>query len=461
MMHGTSWSVSRSVMVGLASLIAAAAFGAADGVSPGEVDQLVDVESRCPTFSWRALGAARGYELVAYEIRDDQEIANLDGQSLTADPIALYQRLPAGVTSWTPSLDRCLRRGGRYVWFVRARGAGDNGPETGSDWSRGRFFRVSATPSRTEIEAVLEFLRGNAGSEAPGSPGRAKAGPRNARSKAETSVAGRPSLRAKKSPASGDGTFYVQGDGTVFGNAFLYNCAAPTTYYPDLDGDTFGDESKPTKACTALSGFITTGGDCDDAQATINPSATEVCDGIDNDCNGSVDDGDPGGGGSCDTGQLGVCGPGTEHCQGGALTCVADQSPSAEVCDGLDNDCNGAIDDGSASGGQCGTSDVGACRYGSYQCTDGAMTCVGNVDPTPETCNNIDDNCDGTTDEGDPGGGAACDTGLLGVCEAGTTHCEGGTLTCVQDTSPSPENCSDGVDNDCDGLVDGADPDCA
>ncbi len=53
-----------------------------------------------------------------------------------------------------------------------------------------------------------------------------------------------------------------------------------------------------------------------------------------------------GGGGSCDTGLLGVCAMGTRQCHDGALVCTASVQPSPERCDGLDNDCNGRVDDG-------------------------------------------------------------------------------------------------------------------
>jgi cysteine-rich repeat protein len=72
----------------------------------------------------------------------------------------------------------------------------------------------------------------------------------------------------------------------------------------------------------------------------------ETCDGLDNDCNGVVDDGNPGGGGGCSTGQPGVCGPGTVTCNGGSLVCVPNQTPGTEVCDGVDNDCDGQVDNG-------------------------------------------------------------------------------------------------------------------
>ena len=68
------------------------------------------------------------------------------------------------------------------------------------------------------------------------------------------------------------------------------------------------------------------------------------CNGLDDDCNGIVDNGNPGGGVACNTGQLGVCTPGTTVCSAGSLTCNRNTNPSTEICDGLDNDCNGSVD---------------------------------------------------------------------------------------------------------------------
>jgi hypothetical protein len=57
----------------------------------------------------------------------------------------------------------------------------------------------------------------------------------------------------------------------------------------------------------------------------------------------------------------------------------------------------------------------------------------------PEACNDLDDDCDGETDEGNPGGGGACGTGEPGVCAAGTLTCRNGAPVCLRDQGPSPE----------------------
>jgi hypothetical protein len=186
------------------------------------------------------------------------------------------------------------------------------------------------------------------------------------------------------------------------------------------------------------------------------PSA-ELCDGIDNDCDGVVDDGNPEGGVACNTGLPDNCGIGATQCSSGALVCVPDPSTTAEVCDGVDNDCDGEVDEGNpGGGGVCPTGQPGICASGTVQCTGGALVCVADEAPAAEVCDGIDNNCNGFIDEGT--GGDACDTGYLGVCAAGTNYCVNGVLECVLDQSPSKERCGDGLDNDCDGAVDESGP---
>jgi len=189
----------------------------------------------------------------------------------------------------------------------------------------------------------------------------------------------------------------------------------------------------------------------------VNPSA-EVCNGQDDNCNGSTDEGNPGGGAGCSTGQSGVCGPGTQTCTGGSLQCLRNVNPSAEACNGLDDDCDASTDEGNPGGGAaCSTGQPGVCSPGTQTCTAGTLQCIRNVNPSAELCNGQDDNCNGTTDEGNPGGGAACSTGQPGVCSAGTQTCTMGSVQCVRNVNPSAEVCN-GLDDDCDASTDEGNP---
>ncbi|MCA9608106.1 MAG: SUMF1/EgtB/PvdO family nonheme iron enzyme, partial [Myxococcales bacterium] len=122
---------------------------------------------------------------------------------------------------------------------------------------------------------------------------------------------------------------------------------------------------------------------------------------------------------------------------------------------GLDNDCDGVIDDGLGVGDPCGT-DVGACRTGVNVCRGGMIVCDGEVSGEPETCNGIDDDCDGPIDESLPVG-EACGSDE-GVCMMGGLECIDGREVCVGEVPPGTERC-DCNDNDCDGTVDEAVPD--
>jgi MYXO-CTERM domain-containing protein len=179
----------------------------------------------------------------------------------------------------------------------------------------------------------------------------------------------------------------------------------------------------------------------------------ETCDGQDNDCDGLVDE-------DLTRECASACGTGTETCESGQWVGCSAPPPGQEICDGQDNDCDGVADPGC----ECTVGDTRACGDGTGACAPGTQTCradgtwsdcEGAVGPMPEMCNGLDDDCDGVVD-GDaddevPGAGDD-DVGLAGaLCPAGQM-CKDGSCGDLGDPVVPPVSEADDASGDASGC---------
>jgi hypothetical protein len=141
---------------------------------------------------------------------------------------------------------------------------------------------------------------------------------------------------------------------------------------------------------------------------------------------------------------------------GGVTAVMPACVPSTEECDDADNDCDGKVDEDVSR--VCGNA-MPPCKQGTQACVNGAWStdCIGEVKPSPEICDGVDNDCNGTPDET-----CSCVNGMTQVCGNPTPPCKQGTQTCTDGAWPtdcagevkgSAEVC-DGLDNDCNGAVD-------
>jgi hypothetical protein len=246
-------------------------------------------------------------------------------------------------------------------------------------------------------------------------------------------------------------------------------------YYTDVDGDGYGDPATELLACEPPKGLVDNGLDCDDADPAIQPGATEICNGIDDDCDAMVDDADPDVDASTapfwytDSDRDGHGAPATavqlcsdpgdgwellgDDCDDGN----PDINPDAdELCNSRDDDCDGVVDGASALDAIDTWRDFDEDGFGDdalplryCDVLEGYVTDAGDcddMDPTiypaaPETCDDpVDRNCDGAV------GYVDADADGWWACE----ECDDSEPA----TNPDAPELCDGVDNDCNGEID-------
>ena len=269
-----------------------------------------------------------------------------------------------------------------------------------------------------------------------------------------------------------------------------------STWYIDHDADGFGSSDYTLAACAQPSGYVDNDQDCDDNAEQAFPGGVEVCDGLDNDCDGNIDpasasdaatwyaDNDSDGFGDPSTTQI-ACEEPTGY-SADASDCDdsdADVNPDGtELCDGQDNDCDGDTDEDSAADASTWYIDYDSDGYGSSsyslrgcEAPSGYVSTTTDCDDTDssvnpvasEVCDGVDNDCDGVTDPTSAvdAGTWYLDADLDGYGDAGTSYtgCEqpSGYLEDDSDcddadsaVSPDAEEVCDSVDNNCDGTVD-------
>jgi hypothetical protein len=158
--------------------------------------------------------------------------------------------------------------------------------------------------------------------------------------------------------------------------------------------------------------------------------------------------------GPAPTENKGPCKAATQSCSNGMWgACQGEVIPIAETCNGIDDDCDGSVDNGNPGGGaSCATGKSGVCAAGTMTCSNSVLVCSQNLLAAVEKCDGLDNNCNGQVDEEPEGAG--CITGANGICAIGHVFCDSGDLLCEPDTGPQPIDSCNGKDNNCDGIPD-------
>ncbi len=263
--------------------------------------------------------------------------------------------------------------------------------------------------------------------------------------------------------------------------------SVPLMFYADSDGDGYGNAAASVQNCTQPTGYVTNPDDCNDSNPAINPNAAEICNNLDDNCNGMTDenlgsnwyaDADGDGYGNASASVQNCAQPSGYVSNAGDCD---DSNPAinpnaAEICNHLDDNCNGLMDE---NAGPIWYADVDGDGYGNASA--GVQNCaqpsgyVSNADDcddsnpainpnATEICNNLDDNCNGLMDEN---AGAIwyadADGDTYGNASASIQSCTqpsayvANSGDCDDSNSaiyPNATEINNGLDDDCDGMID-------